>query len=109
VHGARISVDIPKRRLTVFTGASSAGTSCLVFNTIAAESQRLIPKIQKSMLSKDRDALQVRSRGINIADACAMQISDLAEWVRGLGYLSLDQAERQAGHLDGHRRQNLRA
>ena len=74
----------------------------------------LIPKIQKSMLSKDPDALQPHIRafveravtftacpdcggtrlseaarsskikGINIADACAMQISDLAEWVRGL-------------------------
>jgi excinuclease UvrABC ATPase subunit len=74
----------------------------------------LIPKIQKSFLSKDREALQPhvrafvdravifticpecdgtrlgeaarssRIRGINIADACAMQISDLAEWVRGL-------------------------
>jgi excinuclease UvrABC ATPase subunit len=112
----------------------------------------LIPKIQKSMLSKDVDALQphirafvdraitfttcpdcdgtrlskeARSskiRGINIADACAMQISDLAGWVRdldepsvapllealgetldsfaeiGLGYLSLD---RPAGTLSG--------
>ena len=74
----------------------------------------LIPKIQKSFLSKDKEALQPhirafvdravtftacpdatapgsarppgrrRSRGISIADACAMQISDLAEWVRGL-------------------------
>lgn len=74
----------------------------------------LIPRIQKSFLSKDRDAMQphVRAfvdravtfktcpdcggtrlnelarsskiRGINIADACAMQISDLAEWVRGI-------------------------
>ncbi len=74
----------------------------------------LIPKLQKSMLSKDREAMQphirafveraitfttcpecggsrlnegARSskiRGITIADACAMQISDLAEWVRGL-------------------------
>ena len=74
----------------------------------------LIPRIQKSMLSKDVDALQPHVRafveravtfttcpecdgtrlsaearsskikGINIADACAMQISDLAEWVRGL-------------------------
>jgi excinuclease UvrABC ATPase subunit len=112
----------------------------------------LIPKIQKSMLSKDVDAMQphirtfveraitfttcpecdgtrlskeARSskiRGINIADACAMQISDLAEWVRGLdepsvapllaslqqtldsfveiglGYLSLD---RPSGTLSG--------
>ncbi len=74
----------------------------------------LIPKIQKSFLSKDVDAMQPHVRafveravtfttcpecggtrlseaarsskikGINIADACAMQISDLAEWVRGL-------------------------
>ncbi len=112
----------------------------------------LIPKIQKSMLSKDVDALQPHIRafveravtfatcpecegtrlskearsskieGINIADACAMQISDLADWVRGLdepsvapllatlkhsldsfaeiglGYLSLD---RPSGTLSG--------
>ena len=112
----------------------------------------LIPKIQKSMLSKDVDSLQPhvrafveravtftvcpecggtrlsegarssRIKGINIADACAMQISDLAEWVRGvdepsvapllttlvqtldsfveigLGYLSLD---RPTGTLSG--------
>ena len=74
----------------------------------------LIPKIQKSMLSKDREAMQPHVRafvdraitfdtcpdcegtrlaeharnskiaGVSIADACAMQISDLAEWVRGL-------------------------
>jgi excinuclease UvrABC ATPase subunit len=37
-----ISVDIPKRRLTVFTGVSGSGKSSLVFGTIAAESQRLI-------------------------------------------------------------------
>ncbi|MCK6209152.1 excinuclease ABC subunit UvrA [Georgenia sp. EYE_87] len=112
----------------------------------------LIPKIQKSMLAKDREAMQPhirafvdraitfttcpdcdgtrlspearssRIRGKNIADLCAMQISDLAEWVRGLdepsvaplltglqhlldsftkiglGYLSLD---RPAGTLSG--------
>ena len=112
----------------------------------------LIPKIQKSMLSKDIDSLQPHIRafveraatftacpdcggtrlnegarsskikGINIADACAMQISDLAGWVRGLdepsvaplleklqdsldsfveiglGYLSLD---RSSGTLSG--------
>jgi excinuclease UvrABC ATPase subunit len=112
----------------------------------------LIPRVQKSFLSKDREALQPhlrafvdravtftacpecggsrlneaarasRIRGINIADACAMQISDLAEWVRGLdepsvapllatlqqtldsfveiglGYLSLD---RPSGTLSG--------
>ncbi len=37
-----VSVDIPKRRLTVFTGVSGSGKSSLVFGTIAAESQRLI-------------------------------------------------------------------
>jgi excinuclease UvrABC ATPase subunit len=121
-------------------------------NGINLTYEGLVPKIQKSMLSKDVDALQphirafveravtfqtcpecegtrlnagARSskiRGISIADACAMQISDLAEWVRGLdeqsvapvlttlrqildsfvriglGYLSLD---RTAGTLSG--------
>ena len=48
VHGARVNnlrdvtVEIPKRRLTVFTGVSGSGKSSLVFGTIAAESQRLI-------------------------------------------------------------------
>lgn len=48
VHGARennlrnVDVEIPKRRLTVFTGVSGSGKSSLVFDTIAAESQRMI-------------------------------------------------------------------
>src|SRR6266513_3172595 len=48
VQGARvnnlkdISVELPKRRLTVFTGVSGSGKSSLVFDTIAAESQRMI-------------------------------------------------------------------
>ncbi len=48
VHGARVnnlkdvSIEIPKRRLTVFTGVSGSGKTSLVFGTIAAESQRLI-------------------------------------------------------------------
>jgi excinuclease UvrABC ATPase subunit len=48
VQGARennlkdVSIEIPKRRLTVFTGVSGSGKSSLVFSTIAAESQRLI-------------------------------------------------------------------
>src|SRR5213080_3389384 len=119
----------------------------------------LIPRIQRSMLSKDKEGMQphirafvdravtfttcpecggtrlseaARSskiRGISIADACAMQISDLAEWVRGLdepsvaplltalqqtldsfveiglGYLSLD---RPAGTLSGGEAQRVK-
>ncbi|GJJ16884.1 MULTISPECIES: ATP-binding cassette domain-containing protein [Mycolicibacterium] len=48
VHGARVNnlkdvtVELPKRRLTVFTGVSGSGKSSLVFGTVAAESQRLI-------------------------------------------------------------------
>jgi excinuclease UvrABC ATPase subunit len=48
VHGARVNnlkdvtIELPKRRLTVFTGVSGSGKSSLVFGTIAAESQRLI-------------------------------------------------------------------
>jgi excinuclease UvrABC ATPase subunit len=122
------------------------------FQNINLSYEGLVPKIQKSMLSKDVDAMQPHIRafveravtfsacsackgtrlndaarsskieGINIADACAMQISDLAGWVRGLkarpvaplleklghsldsfveiglGYLSLD---RPSGTLSG--------
>ena len=56
VRGARennladISVDIPKRRLTVFTGVSGSGKSSLVFGTIAAESQRLINETYSAFL-----------------------------------------------------------
>jgi excinuclease UvrABC ATPase subunit len=56
VHGARVnnlkdvSVEIPKRRLTVFTGVSGSGKSSLVFDTIAAESQRLINETYSSFV-----------------------------------------------------------
>ncbi|HXS65483.1 MAG TPA: excinuclease ABC subunit UvrA [Streptosporangiaceae bacterium] len=56
VHGARVnnlkdvSLEIPKRRLTVFTGVSGSGKSSLVFDTIAAESQRLINETYSAFL-----------------------------------------------------------
>ncbi|BBE22819.1 excinuclease ABC subunit A [Arthrobacter sp. MN05-02] len=56
VQGARennlrnVSVDIPKRRLSVFTGVSGSGKSSLVFNTIAAESQRMINETYSAFL-----------------------------------------------------------
>jgi excinuclease UvrABC ATPase subunit len=56
VHGARennlkdVSVEIPKRRLTLFTGVSGSGKSSLVFDTIAAESQRLINETYSAFL-----------------------------------------------------------
>ena len=56
VHGARVnnlkdvSVELPKRRLTVFTGVSGSGKSSLVFGTIAAESQRLINETYSSFI-----------------------------------------------------------
>jgi excinuclease ABC A subunit len=56
VYGARennlkdVSVEIPKRRLTAFTGVSGSGKSSLVFDTIAAESQRLINETYSAFL-----------------------------------------------------------
>ncbi|MEV5544183.1 excinuclease ABC subunit UvrA [Saccharopolyspora shandongensis] len=63
VHGARVnnlkdvSIEIPKRRLTVFTGVSGSGKSSLVFNTIAAESQRLINETYSAFLQGFMPAL----------------------------------------------------
>jgi excinuclease UvrABC ATPase subunit len=78
VRGARannladISLDIPKRRLTVFTGVSGSGKSSLVFGTIAAESQRLINETYTAFLQSfmpsigrpDVDALRNLSAAI---------------------------------------------
>src|ERR671912_406361 len=63
VQGARennlkdVSVEIPKRRLTVFTGVSGSGKSSLVFSTIAAESQRLINETYSAFLQGFMPAL----------------------------------------------------
>lgn len=78
VRGARennldnVSVDIPKRRLSVFTGLSGSGKSSLVFGTIAAESQRLINETYTAFLQSfmpsvgrpDVDALRNLSAAI---------------------------------------------
>ncbi|APR78814.1 Excinuclease ABC subunit A [Minicystis rosea] len=72
VQGARennlkdVSVEIPKRRLTVFTGVSGSGKSSLVFGTIAAESQRLINEtysafVQGFMPTLDRPEVDLLS------------------------------------------------
>src|SRR4029079_4862491 len=63
VHGARVnnltevSVEIPKRQLTVFTGVSGSGKSSLVFDTIAAESQRLINETYSAFVQGFMSAL----------------------------------------------------
>jgi excinuclease UvrABC ATPase subunit len=70
VHGARVnnlkdvSIEIPKRRLTVFTGVSGSGKSSLVFDTIAADSQRMINEtysafVQGFMPTLDRPDVDV--------------------------------------------------
>ena len=78
VRGARennlrnVSLDIPKRRLTVFTGVSGSGKSSLVFGTVAAESQRLINETYTAFLQSfmpsqgrpDTDALRNLSAAI---------------------------------------------
>jgi excinuclease ABC A subunit len=64
VQGARVnnlkdlSVELPKRRLTVFTGVSGSGKSSLVFSTIAAESQRLINETYSAFLQGFMPSLQ---------------------------------------------------
>ena len=81
VQGARVnnlkdvSVEIPKRRLTVFTGVSGSGKSSLVFGTIAAESQRMINETYSAFVQGFMPTLQlvderlhgqIESRGIRV-------------------------------------------
>ena len=69
VHGARvnnlkaINIEIPKRRLTVFTGVSGSGKSSLVFGTIAAESQRLINETYSAFVQGFMPTLGNNDRG----------------------------------------------
>src|SRR6218665_4014109 len=63
VRGARennlrnVDVELPKRRLTVFTGVSGSGKSSLVFDTIAAESQRMINETYRAFVQGFRGAM----------------------------------------------------
>src|SRR3569833_1388175 len=90
VRGARennltgVDLDIPKRRLTVFTGVSGSGKSSLVFGTIAAESQRLInetysaflqsfmPSLSRPVVDQERMGANSRSTVGTATDAYAM-------------------------------------
>lgn len=66
VQGARennlkeVSVELPKRRLTLFTGVSGSGKSSLVFDTIASESQRMINETYSSFLQGFMPSLAAR-------------------------------------------------
>ena len=88
VSGARennlknVSVDIPKRRLTAFTGVSGSGKSSLVFGTIAAESQRLINEtysafLQGFMPSQSRPDVDVLEGDLAGGDGGASVFMDL--------------------------------
>ncbi len=154
IFGAVVPTDIPVRDFTAEQRREFLHGEArkVKYENMNMTYEGLVPRVQKSMLSKDVDAMQPhirafvqravtfhacpdcggtrlagparrsRIRGLNIADACAMQITDLAEWVReldepsvapllanlthlfdsfveiGLGYLSLD---RPSGTLSG--------
>src|SRR5699024_3652791 len=78
VHGARennlrnVSVDLPKRRLTAFTGVSGSGKSSLVFATIAAESHRMINETYSAFLHGFMPALTLTD--VDVLEGMTMAI-----------------------------------
>lgn len=105
VHGTRennhknVSIEISKYQLTVFTGVSGSGKLSMVFGTIAAESQRLINETYSAFVERavtftscpdcagtrlSKAARSSKIKGITIADACAMQVSALADWAKSV-------------------------
>ena len=106
IRGARennlrnVSLDIPKRRITVFTGVSGSGKSSLVFSTIAAESQRLINETYPAFVQQfmphygqpDADVLQNISAAIIVdqqrlggnARSTVATVTDTAQMLRVL-------------------------
>src|SRR5213075_1713546 len=86
VRGARennltgIDLDIPKRRLTVFTGVSGSGKSSLVFGTIAAESQRLINETYSAFLQSFMPSLSRPE--VDVLEGLTTAIIVDQEWMR---------------------------
>ena len=89
VRGARennlkdVSLELPKRRLTVFTGVSGSGKSSLVFETIAAESQRMINETYSAFvqgfmptLARPEVDVRARQRGHEALDEGAVRLVD---------------------------------
>jgi excinuclease UvrABC ATPase subunit len=98
IRGARennlknVSLDIPKRRITVFTGVSGSGKSSLVFSTIAAESQRLINETYPAFVQQfmphygqpDADLLENISAAITVDQQRLATVTDTAQMLRAL-------------------------